>query len=353
MYLFLTHVVGGAGGYWGNKKKIPAGIMIGALLAIALMNTVVGYAVEYPPNLRVMVQILSGLVIGSRFQKKDIKELGKMGKPILILLVMMFTFTIVFSLLMHSISGLSFMTALFACAPGGMSDLSLIAVDFGASTDKVMLLQLFRFLVVVVFFPNIIKKIYLKQQPAVTLSINESEVEEEKEKPAFPQRITKDKLLNFAISLAASTAGALLLRTLGVPAGAIIGAILGTILLSVATDLLSYPSFVKILSRVLAGCYIGSQISRATWAALGELIVPMLIMVVEVFVMSFATAYLLSKFTGMNKATALFCCTPGGITEMGLIADELGLDTPKIVLMHSFRLISVICLIPVLAHLFI
>lgn len=352
MYLVLTHVVGGIGGYWGNKKKIPAGVMIGALLAIALMNTVVGYAAEYPPNLRVMVQILSGLVIGSRFRKKDINELRKMGKPILILLIMMFTFTIVFSLLMHSISGLSFMTSLFSCAPGGMSDLTLIAVDFGASTDKVMLLQLFRFLVVVIFFPNIIKKLYLKE-PAVTLSINESEVEEEKEKPAFTPHITKDKLTKFAISLAASTAGALLLRTVGVPAGAIIGAILGTILLSVATDLLSYPSFIKVLSRVLAGCYVGSQISRATWAALGELIVPMLIMAIEVFVMSFATAYLLSKFTGMNKATALFCCTPGGITEMGLIADELGLDTPKIVLMHSFRLISVICLIPVLAHLFI
>lgn len=351
MYLFLTHVVGGVGGYWGNKKKIPAGVMIGALLAITLMNTIVGYAAEYPPNLRVMVQILSGLVIGSRFRKEDINELRKMGKPILILLIMMFTFTIVFSLLMHAISGLSFMTSLFACAPGGMSDLTLIAVDFGASTDKVMLLQLFRFLVVVVFFPNIIKKLYLKQ-PAVSLSINESEVEDKKEKPASPP-MTKDKLTKFAISLAASTAGALLLRTLGVPAGAIIGAILGTIVLSVATDLLSYPSFVKILSRVLAGCYVGSQISRATWAALGELIVPMLIMAVEVFVMSFATAYLLSKFTGMNKATALFCCTPGGITEMGLIADELGLDTPKIVLMHSFRLISVICLIPVLAHLFI
>lgn len=349
MYLVLTHLVGGAGGYWGKKKGIPAGAMIGALLAVALMNTLVGHAAHYPPNLRVIVQILSGLIIGSRFTREDVKALRVMGKPILILLTMMFTFTILFSVLMQKISGLSFMTSLFACSPGGMSDLSLIAVDFGASTDKVMLLQLFRFVIVVMFFPNIIKKLYLSTS-APAISVEDSEAEPKKEESS--RQFSPEKLKKFAVSLVVSSAGALLLRFLGVPAGAIIGAILATVVLSVASDLLSYPSFVKVLSRVLAGCYIGSQISRATWAALGELVIPMIIMAVEVFVMSFVTAYLLSRFTGMNKATALFCCTPGGIAEMGLIAEELGLDTPKIVLMHSCRLISVICLIPVLANIF-
>lgn len=349
MYLVLTHLVGGAGGYLGKKKGIPAGAMIGALLAVVLMNTLVGHAAHYPPNLRVIVQILSGLVIGSRFTREDVKALRVMGKPILILLTMMFAFTILFSLLMQKISGLSFMTSLFSCAPGGMSDLSLIAVDFGASTDKVMLLQLFRFVIVVMFFPNIIKKLYLNSS-ASSISVEDSEAEPKEKDSAKP--FSPEKLKKFAVSLAVSSAGALLLRSFGVPAGAIIGAILATIILSVISDLLSYPSFIKILSRVLAGCYVGSQISRSTWAALGELIIPMIIMAAEVFVMSFATAYLLSRFTGMNKATALFCCTPGGITEMGLIAEELGLDTPKIVLMHSCRLISVICLIPVLAHIF-
>lgn len=352
MYLAITHLVGGVGGWWGKKKGIPAGAMIGALLAVVLMNTIVGHAAYYPPNLRVAVQILSGLVIGSRFTRADIKNLRTMGKPILILLAALFAMTLGFSLLMQRLSGLSFMTALFSCAPGGMSDLALIAVDFGAETDKVMLLQVLRFVVVVVFFPNIIKRLYLQDGAPVPAAAAEEE-------PGHPvlkgarQWLTPQGSKKFLASLAVSSAGGLLLRGLGVPAGAIIGAIAATVILSVVSNLVAYPSFIKVLSRVLAGCYIGSQISRDTWLQLSQLLLPMVIMVIEVFVMSFGAAYLLHRFTGMNKATALFCCTPGGIAEMGLIAEELGLDTPKIVLMHSCRLISVICLIPVLAHLFV
>lgn len=353
MYLAITHLVGCVGGWLGKKKGIPAGAMIGALLAVVLMNTIVGHAAYYPPNLRVAVQILSGLVIGSRFTRADVKNLRTMGKPILILLASLFAMTLGFSLLMQQFSELSFMTALFSCAPGGMSDLALIASDFGASTDKVMLLQVLRFVVVVVFFPNIIKRLYLQEGGPLPAAADEEQAPQPKQPKDFRRWLTPQGGGKFLVSLAVSSAGGLLLRGLGVPAGAIIGAIVATVILSVASNLVAYPSFIKALSRVLAGCYIGSQISRDTWLQLGGLIVPMLIMVVEVFVMSFGAAYLLHRFTGMNKATALFCCTPGGIAEMGLIAEELGLDTPKIVLMHSCRLISVICLIPVLAHLFV
>jgi uncharacterized membrane protein AbrB (regulator of aidB expression) len=37
---------------------------------------------------------------------------------------------------------------------------------------------------------------------------------------------------------------------------------------------------------------------------------------------------------------------------MWLISDELGLQTPKIVLMHTFRILAVLGVLPVLAGLF-
>lgn len=364
LYLLLTHLAGAAGGFIGKKKGIPAGTMIGALFAVALMNTVVGHAVLYPPNLRVAVQILSGLVIGSRFSRSDLKELRTMGKPVLILLTSLLALNILFAFLMDRFSALSFITSLFACAPGGMSDLALVAIDFGASTDQVMILQLFRFIVVVVFFPNLIKKLYLSDFPGsrsavalpetVTGADSLSVLPSQSEAPstASYQIITWKSVRNCLCSFLAATVGALFLRVLGVPAGAIIGAILATVLLNLTADMVTYPSFIKAASRILAGCYIGSQINRETWLTIGGLLIPMLIMIIEVMVMSFATAYLIHRFTGMDKATALFCCTPGGIVEMGLIAEELGLDTPKIVMMHSFRLITVICLMPFMAQLF-
>ena len=357
LYLLVTHVVGALGGFLGNKKGIPAGAMIGALLAVALMNTTVGHAVLYPSNLRIAVQILSGLVIGSRFSRADVKELRVIAKPVLILIVGLFTLSIFFAAVMAQLSSLSFITALFACAPGGMSDLALIAVEFGASTDQVMLLQLFRFVVVVVFFPAIIKKLYLSNATAEAALTASPLHTDHDDFPGTPPPMNTHTpnwpyLGNCVLSFLSAAAGACLLRLLGVPAGAIIGAIVATVFLNVLSERVTYPPFVKVVSRILAGCYIGSQIGRETWLAIGGLLIPMLIMVIEVFLMSFGVAYFVHRFTGMNKATALFCCTPGGIVEMGLIAEELGLDTPKIVMMHSCRLIAVICLMPLMANLF-
>lgn len=356
LYLLVTHLVGALGGFLGKKKGIPAGGIIGALLAVALMNTAVGHAVLYPPNLRIAVQILSGLVIGSRFSRADVKELRVMAKPVLILLAGLFALSIFFSVVMAQLSSISFITALFACAPGGMSDLALVAVEFGASTDQVMLLQLFRFVVVVVFFPTIIKKLYLSDvvpgAVAATAPIHTDHDDSPGNLPSVEANTPNWSYLgNCALSFFSAAAGACLLRLLGVPAGAIIGAILATVFLNILSEQVTYPAFIKAASRILAGCYIGSQIGRETWLTIGGLLLPMLIMVIEVFAMSFGVAYLVHRFTGMNKATALFCCTPGGIVEMGLIADELGLDTPKIVMMHSCRLIAVICLMPLMANL--
>jgi hypothetical protein len=53
----------------------------------------------------------------------------------------------------------------------------------------------------------------------------------------------------------------------------------------------------------------------------------------------------------MDYATALFSCIPGGITEMGIVAGELGLPVPQIAMMHTCRIIAVICVMPLLLYL--
>jgi len=104
--------------------------------------------------------------------------------------------------------------------------------------------------------------------------------------------------------------------------------------------------------QIFAGTYIGSKITAQTFLEIDILFAPALILTVELFVMAFLTAYILHKACKMDWATALFSSTPGGIQEMGLISDELGLQTPKIVLMHTFRILAVLGVLPVLAGLF-
>jgi uncharacterized membrane protein AbrB (regulator of aidB expression) len=56
-------------------------------------------------------------------------------------------------------SELDLITALFACAPGGATDLALIAEEYGANTPKVSIIQTMRVIGVVVFYPPAIQLI--------------------------------------------------------------------------------------------------------------------------------------------------------------------------------------------------
>ncbi len=128
------------------------------------------------------------------------------------------------------------------------------------------------------------------------------------------------------------------------------GSIFAIALLNLATNSAVYPAPLRPMVQVFAGCYIGSKVTIQTLIGASVLLLPALILLLELFVMAFLTAFVLYKVCRLNWATAIFSATPGGITEMALISDELGLETPKIVVMHTFRILAVLGVLPLIAQ---
>ncbi|MFA6682025.1 MAG: AbrB family transcriptional regulator [Sphaerochaeta sp.] len=341
-YLVFLHLAGSVGGLLAKRMRIPAGALIGSLLAAMVFNAIYPVIPTYPKDLRLGIQILSGMVIGTRFTQADIKTLKTMVLPVLILVVMLLSINLGFAALMSRFTALSFMTSFFACAPGGVSDLALVAADFGATMEHVALLQLFRLISVILIFPPMIRKMLPKYEMA--LKPTRQQTSEMEEKP------NKQRYLCYLVSVATAFAGGVGFVLLGIPAGAILGSIFAIALLNLATDGASYPSFLKPMVQIFAGCYIGSKVTFHTLMEGNILLLPALILLFELFVMAFLTAFVLHKVCHLNWGTALFSATPGGITEMGLIADEMGLETPKIVLMHTFRILAVLGVLPLIAQ---
>jgi len=341
-YLVFLHLAGSVGGLLAKRMRIPAGALIGSLLAAMVFNAIYPVIPTYPKDLRLGIQILSGMVIGTRFTHADIKTLKTMVVPVLILVFMLLTINMGFAYLMSSFTTLSFMTSFFACAPGGVSDLALVAADFGATMEHVALLQLFRLISVIIIFPPMIRK--MLPPPARILEPKELQASKRKEKT------NKQSYLKYLVSLGTAFAGGVSFVMLGVPAGAILGSIFAIALLNLATDGAAYPSFLKPMVQIFAGCYIGSKVTFHTLMEGNVLILPALILLLELFVMAYLTAFVLYKVCHLNWGTAIFSATPGGITEMGLIADDLGLETPKIVLMHTFRILAVLGVLPLIAQ---
>ena len=149
----LTLAIAAVGGIIGYKLKLPAGAMLGAMIAVIIFNISTEKAV-FPSDLRTVVQLCSGAMIGSGIKKKDVFDLKKIVFPIIIMILCMIVLNVTFGTIMFYLSNLNLATTLFATAPGGMTDMAIISADLGANSAYVALLQLFRLMVIYIVIHN-------------------------------------------------------------------------------------------------------------------------------------------------------------------------------------------------------
>ena len=150
----ITLIIAAAGGLIGLKLKIPAGALIGAIVAVAAYNIFTGKA-GIPVNLKIAAQIILGGVIGLSINMEAVRGLKTVIVPGLILVAVLFVFSIIAGFIISKTTGMDLYTALFSCSPGGLSEMSIIADSYGADISKVVLVHLIRILSVILFFPII------------------------------------------------------------------------------------------------------------------------------------------------------------------------------------------------------
>lgn len=150
----LTFAAAACGGLIGFKLKIPAGTLIGSLIAVSLFNIFTGNA-HIPGQFKIIAQIILGGIIGLSINMEALKGLKSLIIPGLILVSILFVFSVVSGLIIAKITGMDLYTALFSCSPGGLSEMSIIADSYGADISKVALIHLIRIMSVILFFPII------------------------------------------------------------------------------------------------------------------------------------------------------------------------------------------------------
>ena len=60
----------------------------------------------------------------------------------------------------------------------------------------------------------------------------------------------------------------------------------------------------------------------------------------------FLVGFIIHKLTKLEFETCMLACAPGGVQDMCLLADELGLETSKIAVMQTARIVGCIALFP-------
>ena len=135
-------------------------------------------------------------------------------------------------------------------------------------------------------------------------------------------------------------------KFLGVPGGAIAFSMLGCAAYNIKTDRGYMPLRVRKFVQVFAGSLIGTTVGRQQAMKMLELWDVVILAVVSFIVLDLVAGAIIAKCTDMDLVTALFSCAPGGLTDMTLIAADLGADGVKVAGMHMIRLVSVIAFYP-------
>ncbi len=342
--LLLTVAVAAVGGILAKRARIPNGAMTGALLFVILYELLTRRA-YFPVEIKIYIQVLSGALIGQKLTAGDLRRMRTLVLPILLQIVLMLLLNVVFGLLMIFMGGLDVPTGLFSCAPGGVQDMALIASDYGADPIYVSMIQMLRLVIIVMCMPGFYRA--LMRRRGVNMPVTDMNAELKRESKALTKAAAAlHPALRAVLTLLTAYVGGMLFRLAGVRSGALIGAIVSTTCLNLFTGINLLPPLTKEITQISAGAYVGALLSYEAMRQLPALIVPILIMLVGLFVFVYFSGLLIHRLFGFDLLTSLLMCTPGGIQEMTLMAQDMDCDISKVTIMHVVRVLATLSLFP-------
>ena len=338
--LILTLIIAILGGYLASKKKVPAAYMLGALFLVAIFNIFFNRAF-LPSYFKFVIQIATGTFIGSRFRSEDVKMLKKVIVPGIVMVVLMIAFSFLLSYLMSTFLGIDNLTSFFATAPGGIMDISLIAYDFKANTSQVALLQLIRLISVISFVPFFTKKCYERN---IKKSVNsEQEIENKKEKKF---EIKSEK--SFLFTIIVGIIGGIIGYFSHLPAGTMSCSMAFVAYFNVKTHKAYMPIPLRKIIQSFGGALIGAKVTLGDVIALKDLILPIILIIIGFCLMNVLVGFFLYRTTKFSLSTALLSASPGGMSDISLMAEDLGANAPQVASMQFLRAIFIVGVYPII-----
>lgn len=140
-----------------NVLKVPAGALVGPMLLSAALHISGLTSAGPPPSLVAVAQVVMGAGIGCRFSGLSLSRVGKIilagaGSGILMVAAAGLT-----SIAVVPLSGQSPEAMVLALAPGGLAEMSLIALVIGSQTAFISLMHILRIVLVVLIIPNLFR----------------------------------------------------------------------------------------------------------------------------------------------------------------------------------------------------
>jgi uncharacterized protein len=314
---------------------LPLPWLLGAIFTTSIAMRFENLPIQSPRIFSAPARILIGLIIGSAFTPQILEFLHIYLFSIL--LIIPYSIIVTFAGMYYYVRFLRFdrKTAFFSSTPGGVVEMVILGEEQKADTSKITLVQSSRLLFVVLTLPFIIQYVF-------HLDISGNQL--------ITKALKDTNLTEFFYLIILGTFGALLAKKLRMSAAFLIGPmILSVIAYSGGFVHTLIPDELIKFVQVIFGTIIGftfkgvklRMIIKTLMGTFGHFVIIGLISSFFVFI-----AY---YFFGFPIVSILLAFSPGGQTEMNLMALIVGANVPYITIHHILRLFIVMNLAPIVA----
>jgi len=341
MNIILTLLVATAGAFVANKIKTPAPYMIGPLVAVGIFNVFTNLA-YMPMEIKPFAQMITGIYIGKNLTKKDVKSLKDLFAPVIVLVLGYMCFTTITGIVIHFLYDVDYATAFLICVPGGIVDTSLMSYDLGGNPAMVSLIQTFRLSTVFIIFPPIINAMAKKHPVVKKEAIADFEDKETKLDQIIPDKEAVKQIFTVCVAVTGGMIG----YVLDLPAGPLSMSMIFTAIMNINSHRIGLPIKYRRMAQIVSGCIIGSGIAMETILSIKDMILPALTVMAGYVIANFLISKAMALTNKIDRISAMFSTTPGGASEMALIASDVGGDTPRIAVLQVCRLISALTVYP-------
>lgn len=312
----------------------PLAWMLGAMAATTCLALLGAKTEIYPGAVSVMVAVL-GVLMGSAFTPDIAKQAAAWAPSILLMVIVMTAFAAAGYFIFRRLGRHDRVTSYFAAVPGGFTEMTLMGTDMGGDAKTIALAHATRILIVVSVIPFYFRGILGLEIPTLPSNLLSA--------TAFP-------IVDGAILLGCAIVGLYAARWMKLPAPAFLGPMaLSAFAHATAWTTSAPPIELIAVAQIVVGTSIGSRFAGQTWADARKTIllasVATGLMIIGASLMGFALA---GSFGQPTEALVL-ALSPGGLTEMALIALTLGVNAAYVSTLHILRILFILMAAPLVA----
>lgn len=334
VYPFAISLVLGIAGWqlarWG---RVPAPAMIGPMLLIAVTSVFDLPHMQIAGWFRLVIQSIVGGYVGRRINRAALISLRSMIPAIVTTTTWYVLGTALIGYAVARLALVDLGSAFLATAPGGVAEMTALAIASHVDVAFVATLQTFR-----VICSNVLVPLVVRWTPAPSM------VSASTPDPILPPAEGVPWIVVVAIGLG----GSVLFLLMNIPAAGVLGSMTAVAIVQLTGRAAQpVPRLVLNLTYIFLGISVGVSFSMATVLALQDSLGILLAATAATLASSFLLSFVVMRAMKLDVRTALLACSPGGLALMAVVAEEAGAQTVVVSMLHTVRIVWVMVSMPI------